>query len=205
MEKVITDYLFEKIKSDFKSNNVLSDELCKTIDKYPIIDYLRERVIKEDVSWLMEVAKNNMGKKGDVAISLLKKHINEPLVKDFLYKEWEMTEVFDRKYSIMWRILDFEDLELNMHEKIYEYLKNNKEVFITEKAEWFGGYDNVLNVCQKRLSDKKFPKTKNWVYLFSLIASPDKEGVKKIIKKYSDSKDEFTSKVASELLAYIEE
>jgi hypothetical protein len=200
MDNILINYLADKLLIDLKNNKNLDPALLKSADSYLIIDFLRSKIRKNDIGWLLNVVKSTNCNTGNFAISLLRHHINDAAVKAFLFQEWETVSDYDRRYAIMWRLLDYDDLPISMHEKIYDYFIENKERFLSEKMEWFGGVEKVLDVCRERLSDSGISESKKWIYLCASIVSPNKEGVINLLSEYKVSDDMFTAKVANQLL-----
>lgn len=65
----------------------------------------------------------------------------------------------------MWRLLDYDDLAIDMHKDIYKFVIDNWNEWLPYIVNKFGGKEKVFSSCQSRLRSPSFPKSKAWVYL----------------------------------------
>ncbi len=168
-----------------------------------MVDKLRDLVEERDIPKLMEMVMAT-GVDFELAVSLLRKFDTRADVKSFLLDQWNRFDDFEHRIVLMWRVLDDENLDLNVHENIYTFVKNNKERFMEEIVEWYGGAERVLDAVKSRLSDSSFPRTKDWVYLYLATGSSDRNAATELVKSYANSKNGFLRKVVEEVLPCLE-
>ncbi len=199
MNEFVVKYVASKVIDDIRSNRIIDDDLAENIDCHPYVDCMRVIIEREDIPKLLVLIDSSSLHVGNLAINLLKKFDHDESVKSFLLSAWEKEKRCERKYKLIWRILDNEDLDSAYHNEIYNFVRQNLHWFLEDQVRWYGGKEQVLDGIKARLKDKTFPKTKNWVYLCGALASSDKESVAQLLREYQESNDEFTARVAKEM------
>ena len=203
MDEVIMKYLASKILDDIRYGRPLGNDVAESLNRYPI-DTLRQLVQKEDVPLLMEMAASSSLSVGNLGITLLRKFDREEEIKSFMLSSWRKASNFERKHHLLWRVLDDENRPRSVHEEMYQFVKDNLQPFIDYASKWYGGKEKVLDTMKMRLADKSFPSTKHWVYLCVVLGSPDTESVVQLLKEYQSSENDFTARVAADMLREVE-
>jgi hypothetical protein len=204
---IITDkilaYIAEKVIDDLRNKGKFEDDsLAMDLTAFPFCDPIRSRVTNKDIHILFKLFLS--GQKGNqtMALSLLRSQEHQGVIKRFIVEQWEKSrEDFEIRYHLMWRLLDFEDLDIDMHNNIYNFVIDNWERWQKRDVIWFKGEECVLDVCLKRLSDDKFPPTKAWAYLCASMAAPEKDQVRELMESYKDSNVSIVGSVARDMLA----
>lgn len=184
----IQKYTAIKIINDIRKEVVLDPELVKELSSVPMIDYLREQITKNDVNYLKQYIKSSDNSLVQFAIALLQNVKDEPEIKNELINLWNNSTNYGEKMNVMFRILDYPDLDIKVHHSIFNFVINNWECWINECITWHadGDENKILEAMKIRLKDKRFPLTKAWVYLLMSTASPDKDGSRQLITKYKN-------------------
>lgn len=161
-----------KIMEDIQNGNDIDEDLAKEVNHYPIIDHLRLQVKETHLKMIQNLIHNSSS--NDVkrlGVSLLNNLIRDGKgmeeIKALLYGLWEKEDKENKLY-IMWKLLDIPDLDNRFHQKIYDFIKENWDVWLTKAVEWCGGKDKVLDVVIARLNNPSFPKTKAFIYAMHL-------------------------------------
>lgn len=203
MEQTLVEFLSAKAVEDLRSLHLLDEEVARAINRQPFVDSLRKQIRQSDIEYLMRIARGNQPANRNLSISLLRPFDQEKEVKDFFRSEWQLSTEYEHRLELMWRLLDDENLPLALHEEIFTFVKANIDRFTRDRVEWCGGPDRVLDVVEQRLSDPRFPRTKDWVYLCATLGSPDKNRVTALISRYRQSEIPFVAEVADFLFQYL--
>ncbi|MCR4320975.1 MAG: hypothetical protein NUV74_11650 [Candidatus Brocadiaceae bacterium] len=199
MKQPIIDYLASKVIEDIRQQRRFNDSVADNLNKYPLMDSLRELIQQEDVPILLEMTKSMSTCICNLAISLLRKFDTQASVKLFFLHEWSCSTDYERRSALMWRLLDDKYLDITAHEDIYRFVCDNMNRFLSDCAKCFGGDTLVLSACKARLADPSFPRTKDWIYLCASLGSTERDSVKQLIASYESSKDKFVAKVSKDL------
>jgi len=182
----------------------LDENLAWELNKYPYINYLRSQVKEKDIDKVIKLFESN-NQKGIrlLAINMLQNVRNDKRVRVFFHNKWQKHSEYDVRNPLMWRLLDYSDLEIKVHESIYDFVMENWDKWLENQVQWAGGPDNVLSTFENRLNDTSFPETKHWAYLCACMGSQDKESVRNFLLRYAESSISINAKVAKSLLGKI--
>ncbi len=203
--ELLYEYLAGKILQDLISSVPLDNNLAKELNKYPVIDHIRDQVQDVHFSTISKLiaAKSCSKEVKQLAVGLLHKYIRAERhgteIKLLLSDLWETGDM-EEKFHVMWRLLDFGDLEESFHYEMFAFLKSNKDYILSKTLGWCGSEAKILDYAASRLTNKSFPKTKSWIYLFIASLSPDKENAKSLISKYADGAQPVLRRVADEII-----
>ncbi len=203
MNNEIYNYIANKVINDVRHGIFFNDKLADSLDGYPLITYIREKTEESDIPRLLNVINNASLSAGNLALSMLRKFDNKKDIKEYYLSCWKEEKVFIRKFKLIWRLLDDEQLPISLHEEIYQFIRENFDEFLKEISKWYGGKNNVLSSIKERLKDSSFPSTKDWVRLCSVMASPEHNQVVELLKEYQSSDNKFTAFIAQEMLAEV--
>ena len=108
---------------------------------------------------------------------------------------------------IVWRLTDYPDVDESWHRRLYAVVRDNFDIFLAGFTFFVGG-DNTraLDAVRQRLSDPRFPPSKNWLYLCGASAQPDPEAVGELLQAYlaDPNCDAFSREVAGDLVKWNE-
>jgi len=200
MEGIILDYLAGNVMDDLRRGMEFSDELIQSLSTYPSIDYIRKQVNKEDIHIIKKMTQSERLAIRRFGISLTRQLLKEREVRELLSNIWESTDEYEIRRALMYRLLDLEDLSIEMHNEIYNFVRKYWERWRIGQANWYGGRENILSVCLDRIKDPSYPESKAWVYLCIATLSTEKDKVKELISQYLSSKESINAKVATDLL-----
>lgn len=200
MEQNILCYVGEKVIEDLRGGIDLNDNFIITINKFPFIDYVRSLITIKDINMVVKLMKSKRINTRRLGISLTRKLINEKKIKDFLFILWKSSNEYDVKRAIMFQLLNIKDLSIKIHNYFYGFIKDNWKRWLKDQESWYGGRENILTVCKKRLADPSTPESKDWIYLCIVTQSTEKAKAKKLIYKYLSSKISINKIVAMEML-----
>ena len=127
---------------------------------------------------------------------------DKPEVRDLFFRLWETRTDTPSRLNLLWRLLDYEDLEKAWHEQLYGFVRDNWDEFLNTQRGFMGGGSpaNVLPNITDRLGDASFPEKKAWAYLCSALASEDMVAVRELLRKYENTDDEFTASIVRDML-----
>lgn len=201
----IANYIASKVIEDIRTGKQLSDELALNLDASKYVGHLRSAVEESDVELLLNIVETGSESFGVLALTMLRRFGKTPQVESFLRELWGNETRFRTRVGVVFRLLDLEHLELEMHEELYKFIKRNLRPFVEWLTLWVGGSDMVLPHCLARLKSKDFRASKHWLYLCILLGSSDRAAVTVLLEKYKSSPDDaFLAKVATEMLAELQ-
>lgn len=184
---------------DIRSHHSLDNGVVNELNKYPQIDYLRSQVTDQDIELIFDMANSDREELRKMAYSLLRGAEKNERVRSFIHHIWSEASDYQTKYHIMWRLLDYPDLDISLHESIYGFVEEHWDQWISDTTAWYGGPDAVLEAVRHRLSDRSFPASKAWAYLCVSIGSSDKEQAKSLLSEYAGSTASIVSEVVEDL------
>lgn len=207
MQELEYKNIAEKAYQNLKNGTIINDDLALKLNSIPQIDYCRSLIKDDDADWLKRLASSSSVASlvRELCISLMHPlcRKNDRDTREYLEGLWKSSDQYNIRMQVMWRLLDYDDLPVNLHRDIYKnFIVPNWDKWLPYIVEKFGGKEKVFPSCNKRLQDPAFPSSKAWVYL--CVASGCKKEempeVKKMIKQYLSSKDSINSEVAENIL-----
>lgn len=199
MNNVADHDIVTQVLDAIRGKRPIPDDVAVAANKYAVIDILRARIRKEDVPYLLGLARSSSTDVAKLALFLLRPFNDEPEVKSFVRSKWCDSTQYAERVALMWPLLDDRELDASIHEEVYQFVRENLPRFIEDCNEWFGGPGEVLNACIARLRAPTFPSTKDSVYLCSAIGSSERDSLILLLQEYQASKNEFTSRVAKDM------
>lgn len=212
MDEVLYDYIGEKFVEDLKNGKNVSEKLCNSIiNSFPYIDVIRNKFTETDIKLFLGLLGNNKKYLRLLGIYLCVNLEDHPDIRKSLLKIWEENSDFESKFHVMWRILDYEDIPLELHKNILSFILKHENLFHEFNIKsTFGDKKLTFNLSFKRLYNKtninrSFPETKKWIYLMQAYADPQNTELKQLLSNFKNSDFEMTSYVANMLLKRISE
>lgn len=115
----------------------------------------------------------------------------------------------EKKLRLVYRLLDIPNLEIKMHNEIYDFVVNNWELFKADLFYWLNngsnsdevGLETLINYSREGILNPKYPHGKKWIYLLSLriSSSLNYTEAKKIASEYINDNHELIRKVANQI------
>jgi hypothetical protein len=194
------EFVAEAVTARMRDGDGPKGYVAGYLDCIPLIDSLRQNVTKDDVPGLIKVTKEQQGQTAGLAVSLLRRYVNEPKVKDCLTERWATADPY-LKNRIMWRLLDDPNLPQEWHRRIYEFITAEWGTFSEFNRSFFGeGKVGVLNLLA-RIGDPSFPATKKWVYLCCVpVVIDNRDAAKGVLTLCQALDDTFAREVAEDLM-----
>ncbi|MFN8353682.1 MAG: hypothetical protein U0Y10_04530 [Spirosomataceae bacterium] len=182
MNEATLIYLAEKLIEDIRASACFSDELLSDMNRFPLVDYLREKVRDSDIEVILSLIKSQELSKCYLGLNLVNKVQHR--VRDELISFWHNTNDYERKYFLMWPLLNNAKLTEDMHKEIYSFLLANWERWKQDYVDFAGGLKNLLNFSQQRFYSQNFPNSKKWVYLASLKVLENRTDILVALNKF---------------------
>lgn len=197
----------EKACQDLRDGKILDNELAYKLNSVPQVDYCRALIQDSDEGWLKNIASSPSVPPltRELCISLMHPlcRKNNRDIRDYLENLWKSSDQYNIKMQLMWRLLDYDDLTVDLHRDIYgNFVIPNWDKWLPYVVDKFGGKEEVFSSCSRRLQNSDFPASKAWIYL-CVASGCNKEElpeVKKLIKQYLNSRDSINSEVSSHLI-----
>ncbi|MDR3666072.1 MAG: hypothetical protein P4L35_04425 [Ignavibacteriaceae bacterium] len=200
MNNSTADYSAENILMKIRNQNLLEKELVLQLNGRPYIDDLREMISVDDIKYLQIYIESPDNVYKQFALALLQNISSEPLVKDLFFKLWKEAKTYDEKMNVMFRILDYEDLNQEIHENIYQFALQYWDQWINDCIKWQSknNPDLVIANMTERLNDPRFPYSKKWIYLLIATASRDFDRVLELLDKYAGTNKTLVEKIKAQ-------
>lgn len=175
MSTKLADYVSDHAIKDLRENRLSGNSLLCELNRPPIIDSLRSRIQAPDIELLQHMAKDKRSGVSALGISLFRKVQHDPDVRRFLFDLWRKDKRYDRRWWVMFRLLDYENLSVKFHQELFQFTTDNWKPWLADQASYFGGAENLLKVLETRLKNPSWKKSRTWErVLSSLGASDDK-------------------------------
>ncbi|WP_291124915.1 hypothetical protein [Flavobacterium sp. UBA6031] len=212
-DDLVKKYIAKKIIFDILNYELYEpDEFYLTINTNNFTSFLRAEIRKEEysdkINKFAEIIKSNKTKLvvKELCLLICKNIRNEKVIKDALYSLYN-SEKFS--ISLIYTMLDYEDLELDYHKSFFNYLKNENNWTTFENESKNYNSKNVIDIVEQRLenigNEESYmtPETKHWIYWCALLHSQDREGVEYFIKNIK--KEEEKKNLSPEMKSFREE
>src|SRR5262249_15061292 len=112
---------------------------------------------------------------------------------------WESASAY-LKNRMMWRMLDDPSLAQAWHHTFREFVFNEWDTFSDFNIRFYGKSLKGLNSIISRLGDEKFPVSKKWVYICSIVeAVEDVKTAESLVKLAASIGDQFARETAEEV------
>jgi hypothetical protein len=147
----------------------------------PLIDDLRGRIEPGDIGWLKRMAQDSGEEQSALGISLLRSVQKESEVRQFLFDLWKNDTSYHRRWWVMFRLLDYPDLSIEMHRELFQFAKTNWTRWLDDVVNYFGGPAELLKALQARLADTSWPESKTWVRVIEAVGASDEEAISKFL------------------------
>ena len=162
-----------------------SEQDAVVLDNKKLIYELREQVSAADCVTLIDKCyDNNISSKVKcLYITLTRKYCTIDPVRQLMQTLWKHADNI-LKEAILWRLLDDDTLSVEWHRELLQYVKNNFSTYFKDSIiSYYGDGKGGINEVIDSLNDNRFPDSKKWIYLFSLLVYKeiDKEVVKSVI------------------------
>jgi hypothetical protein len=96
---------------------------------------------------------------------------------------------------VLFHELAYRENSDDVKRQLLAYLVSGLDRFLQHEILYFGGKGGVLEGCRARMANSKFTH-KRWVYLFTALASGDRESAEDFIRGYTDDADPLVREAA---------
>jgi polar amino acid transport system ATP-binding protein len=190
----------DAVVAQIRNGSFPEGENAEFLNRFQIIDLLRERIDETDLPRLFGVIEGREGASAAFALSLLRKFSERQEVQARLRSRWKSANAFLRGY-LLWRILDDPELPGDWHATLFDFVFKEWDTFRKEQLMFWGMRKNVLEGIKSRISNPSFPESKKWAYLCCLPElAEDQKAAEGMIRSELDSSDAFTREVSRRLL-----
>lgn len=205
MEKIVAEYLAQKVIEDVRSGNLPAPELSKAVCHFPLIDLLRKHVTQSDWDNIYLLCESQNQDQRTLGRALLVNIMSFQKVRQYLEQSWQKTDLtFMDRIGLQFTLLNYKDLSTSFHEILLKFTMDNWNNWLKDAtAPWADGQNNVLDYCQKRLDDQSISKSKRWIYICGVAATDNIEAAKTLVESYLKSDDPFLAKVSNEVMSRI--
>jgi hypothetical protein len=193
------EFLADAVVEHLRRGALPSEADADLLNRLPIVDWLRERVQRSDVEWLIHVIAAQEGEFSGLCLSLLQKFDTEPAIQSVLQQRWSGASAF-LKAHLMWRILDDPKLPEEWHEELFSFVLREQDVFHAVSLKFLGTPETVVEEAHRRYEGPQFPQSIKWSYLCRVagVAANPGEG-RRFLEVALSSSDQFTRRVATTL------
>jgi len=204
MNDIILDYLAKKVWEDLRSAQTLDVDLAAELNIQPIIDKLRKHVVPKDEPLLRRLIDSGDPVLFYFGISLLRTLGNQPHVRALFVSLWEKHPGYEFRMPLMWRLLDYEDLELEVHEELYEFVRKNWDEWSDFCLNWYvqGNLDKLAATLEKRIGE--FTSSKAWTRIIMAEFIPDHAAARRLVAPYVEAVHPVVRKVANEMMEKVQ-
>lgn len=106
---------------------------------------------------------------------LIRDYTNSPEINTKLYEAFNKAVSNKFKYEILWDILNYKQLPVDVHHQLFDFYFSNLEEFSKEAYDYYKRDGrNLFNfTIYSRIKQRDIPNTKKWIYLCDLYASDE--------------------------------
>lgn len=91
-----------------------------------------------------------------------------------------------RGTSVCFALLNIDDIPPELHNSLLQFYLDTWDYQCENQLNWSGGADHVIEKVKQRLNDKRFPRSKKWIYILALGASNNPKAVAETLKNVQD-------------------
>jgi hypothetical protein len=194
------DFIADAVVSYLRAGHLPWDQEADYLNRVPIIDFLRIKIVKADLTWLLRVIETRTGELAAFCLSLLQKFAKERSIQQILREKWEGADAF-LKAHLMWRLLDDPDLPSEWHKRLFDFVLEEWKTFQDVSLKFLGSPQTVVSQVLRRIGDAGFPDSKKWAYLCRVPeVAEDREAAKALLTLGASMSDPFCREVAGVLL-----
>lgn len=189
----------ERLMTELRRGGSLPEDVAASLCKGRDVDALRSEIKATDSPLLLTLAKD--GKRPwlrSLAVSLMRALRDQVEIRQSVFDTWNSDVDYEMRLALMWRLLDYDDLDLNTHRSIYRFVMQNWDRWLADMTMWYS-QAGALASAEWRLTNKAFPASKAWVYLCLACASDDKSRIGRLLENYSQSKASIVAQVVADL------
>lgn len=200
-----TDIVADALLQHMRKGQLPAEKEAGSLDRMPLIEKLRERIGENDVSWLLDVVKEETGARAGLACSLLRKYVLEKQVQQIFVSRWNTAPPYLQN-RIMWRLLDDEKLAASSQwrARFLDFVLSEWETFRDFNLTYYGTVPEAAGRIVARVEDPGFIKSKKWIYLCCIPdVVPDPRVARALLRFLADSlgdSDPFVQHVAETML-----
>jgi hypothetical protein len=195
-------YVADAVVARLRAGARPDDEECDLLDRLPLVDALRGRIVPTDLDWIWPVAESESGPRCGLFLSLVRTLSHRPDVQDRLRRRWHDTDSGFVRMHLVWRLLDDPALPDAWHRMMFDAVLEDWALFADVCRRFLGDDPQMLAPrALARVSDAAFPESKRWIQLCRVLAlSTDRDAARALIAVHAQSRDVFTGDVARTLL-----
>jgi hypothetical protein len=206
MKQKVLDYLVDKLLCDLRSHKQLAPELADQLALHSVALPLRSKLIESDSAWLREMLNSEFEGIVHFALCIVRPLQGDQSIRTRLFELWDKPDISPRiKYSLIFAILNYPNLDKKFHEKVYNWIKQYRLQCTEKDLEWYGGADRSFEQIKICLKKTHVIESKKWIYLMEVTGLGDNKRSLKIIEPYTEHSDSFISRVAKDLITQLEE
>ncbi len=205
MDAKLLTYVAGKVLRDLKSGHSFDPELSDALVSMEVADALRRSVSENDQEWLLPLLVDSAEGTLNVVLAVIRPFQNGARIRDRLMALWRSGSSERIKNGLVYRLLDYPDLPICVHEEIFRWFLDNREYHRAKCIEWYGGTHRVVDGALTRLQDPAFPASKAWVRLLQVFWFAEAGCARKIIQPYATHDEPFVRNVAEQLLDRLNE
>lgn len=194
MNKETLTYFADKLMEDIRNDSFFSEQLLADMNSFPLVDCLREKVLDSDKTIIIGLIDSPDLSRCYLGLNLVNKIQHIESVQSELISFWDATENYERKYFLMWPLLNNSNLAQERHKEIYLFILENWERWKIDYIKFAGR--NFLRFSEARFYDTNFPESKKWVYLLSIKCLENRTDIQVALSKFiSDETNEMQQTV----------
>jgi ABC-type nitrate/sulfonate/bicarbonate transport system ATPase subunit len=187
----------EKLPREFEYTEVvkkLSDKITY-INNLIYLDSARGEATQKDFAKYMKFIKESVGTPEEnsvlveKSIDRLRKFTNDAAVNKELLSLWSSANKI-LKYKLVWDILNFEELSIDHHTRIFEFVFSNLVEFSELSFPFYKvEHSDLLHALYQRINDPEIPASKKWIYLCNLPAIKDTTDALPLLREIIETKN----------------
>jgi hypothetical protein len=201
----IAKYILRKLSEDIENGCTLNPKVYYALSSFEPANSLRSFIKTDDVGWLTKLLKSQKPEERIFALSVVRPLQEDPDIRMILFQMWGEPALPNLvKQGLIFRLLDYKDLDLSIQEGIWHWVSANREIFMKRVRERYRSDNKLVEHALGRLNDPNFAESKKWIYLAQIAWSNDGAKHIDILTGSAQSGGTFMAQVAKELLKAME-
>ncbi|HHD63116.1 MAG TPA: hypothetical protein ENK96_01855 [Desulfobulbaceae bacterium] len=194
-EKIIFSYLAEKVIEDIRKGT-LKPEIALALRIYPLNDYIRQILAKDDVEHITKLLKDKNDEIKAFALMISRPFQKNESVKQAISDLWKKDKgSFLVGFDTIYRLLEYEDITSERRVEFFDYIKEHWAEWKEKLISCYPEPSRIIPGAKSRIENADFPEWKKWIYLVEVACSPDVDNARDLLAAIDTVNSDFRTKV----------
>ena len=161
---------------------LIKPKVAQQAAQEPHMGNLRQLILSSDASALIKLAWNKDVQIAGLGIGLMRPIQNTDTIRNAIEQLWQDAPTYDHAWWVMFRLLDYDDLDIDAHRDIFKFTVDNWDDWITRALDFFGDADDGIARLIDRICSPDWKSGKTWVRVLQVAGYNRKDEWRDFVK-----------------------